>query len=49
MPRDVRLVVNVDERIKSRLVDLAQEMGLTVSALCAYILGRYLSDKKTVD
>lgn len=42
MARTERLVVNIDETVKSDLERIAKERKITVSALCAQVLGKYV-------
>lgn len=47
MARVNRIVVMVDDEIKQELTKMAQGMGLTTSALCAYVLGQFIYQQKT--
>lgn len=42
MARDAKLIVMVDERVKERLHFYADQLGMTLSGLGAYILGHWV-------
>jgi antitoxin component of RelBE/YafQ-DinJ toxin-antitoxin module len=48
MARDSRLSIMVDERVKIRIGEMADSMGLTTSALCAFVLGQYVAQQETL-
>lgn len=42
MARNAKLIIMVDERVKERLQDYADRLGMTMSGLGAYILGHWV-------
>ena len=45
MARDARIVIMTDEKIKERLIEMADQMGITLSGLGSYILGQYVKQQ----
>jgi antitoxin component of RelBE/YafQ-DinJ toxin-antitoxin module len=44
--RDEKIMVRLTEQVKNDLAAIAQEMGISVSALAAYVLGDYVRRTK---
>lgn len=45
MARDARIVIMIDEKIKERLIEMADQMGITLSGLGSFILGQYVKQQ----
>lgn len=45
MARDARIVIMIDEKIKNRLTEMADQMGITLSGLGSFILGQYVKQQ----
>lgn len=48
MARDARIVIMIDEKIKNRLIEMADQMGMTLSGLGSYILGHYVKQQDEI-
>lgn len=48
MPRTARLSVMISHEIKAELKSVAEGMGMTESALTAYIIGQWLTTQRQV-
>lgn len=42
MARDAKVIIMTDERVKERLQEYADQLGMTLSGLGAYILGHWV-------
>ena len=42
MARNAKVIIMTDERVKERLQDYADRLGMTLSGLGAYILGHWV-------
>jgi len=42
MARNAKVIIMTDERVKERLQDYADRLGMTLSGLGAYILGQWV-------
>lgn len=42
MARNTKVIIMTDERVKERLQDYADRLGMTLSGLGAYILGQWV-------
>jgi len=42
MARNAKVIIMIDERVKERLQDYADRLGMTLSGLGAYILGHWV-------
>jgi antitoxin component of RelBE/YafQ-DinJ toxin-antitoxin module len=42
MARDVRTIILTDEKIKNRIIEMVEQMGMTLSGLGSYVVGNFV-------
>lgn len=47
MARDAKIIIRVPESVKDEFQKVAEEMGMTMSALGAYCVGQYLRQERS--
>lgn len=48
MGRDEKIVIRINSAVKERIQKYADEMGISMSSLCAFIIGSYLRNQESV-
>jgi len=46
MARDEKVIIRLTDDIKSEFQQIAEEMGMTISALGSYVIGAYIREQK---
>lgn len=46
MARDERIIIRLRADVKEEFQDMAEEMGMTISALGSYVIGKFVVDNK---
>ncbi|MCL6588178.1 MAG: hypothetical protein K6T72_17085 [Anoxybacillus sp.] len=46
MARDERIIIRLRADVKEEFQDMAEQMGMTISALGSYVIGKFVVDHK---
>lgn len=46
MARDEKIVIRLTEEVKTDFQKMADDLGMTISALGSYVIGRYVKEEK---
>jgi antitoxin component of RelBE/YafQ-DinJ toxin-antitoxin module len=48
MARDARIIILTDEKIKNRMIEMAEQMGMTLSGLGSYVVGNFVHQQDNI-